>query len=743
MRTILKVLSIFLTIFIFGSSTSIIHAQPGNDNQSSATTITALDGSCNTYTTENATADGPTSCYALNENVWFKFTGSTNEFIKITVDPDGAQSMKYPIIALWEDDGIGGITLIDCESWGTATGNLVLSSTNISQGTTYFISVDNHTIYDGTFNLCLSDQFGYDYYQGAKNITTYFDICPSPFTYSTTGASGDQSKPACWANGPNNNRWFKFTATQTHFAKVTVTPGSMKYPYLAMWEDDGSGNLSVIACATFTEGKDPISVSKSGLVQGQTYYISVDNAAGNYDGTFNLCLDSGPENDDIVDAFDVSSLIGSCSNPGEYTTVNANPDGPSNSCGGINNNVWYKFQAPSIGFIKASLSAGSINYPKLTLWDSDGMGGLTEITCNSGVYSSAEIQVNYLGLTPGDYYYISVDNGSGPNQQGSFTLCLSDNLGYNYYQGAEVLSDVDDYCSTGHAYTTEFANTDQSSSSCLPSGPYNNVWFKFTAVESDITIDVDVSSLKRSNVALWDASLNEVDCEYPGGYNVDVHMETSGLIPGNIYYISVDNGNQNTDPGSFDLCVDNVAAPLPIKLMSFNATCLDGKVRLAWATSSEINNDFFSLERSIDGSNWKTIATIDGAGNNNGIKNYSYTDDPYGILNSVNSYYYRLKQTDIDGKFTYSDIELINCGNDRQVQYVQIVPNPNNGNFIVNGLQDNSEVIILDTRGEVVYKTTTLTNTAQVQLNDAAAGIYFLLVNSDKGTISKKIVIGR
>lgn len=95
----------------------------------------------------------------------------------------------------------------------------------------------------------------------------------------------------------------------------------------------------------------------------------------------------------------------------------------------------------------------------------------------------------------------------------------------------------------------------------------------------------------------------------------------------------------------------NQANILPITLLSFHAEVKDGLVHTNWVTASEVNNDFFTLERSKDGSSWEVVGTVDGAGDSNTELNYAYVDDaPYSGIS-----YYRLRQTDFDGTTTISE----------------------------------------------------------------------------------------
>lgn len=100
--------------------------------------------------------------------------------------------------------------------------------------------------------------------------------------------------------------------------------------------------------------------------------------------------------------------------------------------------------------------------------------------------------------------------------------------------------------------------------------------------------------------------------------------------------------------------------PLPIELLTFDATALEDQVDLDWMTATEINNDFFTLERSADGLRFTDIGLIKGAGNTTEIQSYQFTD--YSPLSGAS--FYRLKQTDFNGDVSYSDLRMVYFGAD-------------------------------------------------------------------------------
>jgi hypothetical protein len=174
--------------------------------------------------------------------------------------------------------------------------------------------------------------------------------------------------------------------------------------------------------------------------------------------------------------------------------------------------------------------------------------------------------------------------------------------------------------------------------------------------------------------------------------------------------------------------VSNGTSPLPIELLYFDANCADRKVIITWATASENNNDFFTLERTQDGIIFQEIGTFQGAGNSSQTINYSYTDpDP---LQGVN--YYRLKQTDFNGMEEYFDVVSVDCfGN--TFPYMTIYPNPAAGNITIElntEVQDNeSYIAFYDLGGKLIKKVKCEKQVNQlmhIDVNELESGCYIV-----------------
>lgn len=118
-------------------------------------------------------------------------------------------------------------------------------------------------------------------------------------------------------------------------------------------------------------------------------------------------------------------------------------------------------------------------------------------------------------------------------------------------------------------------------------------------------------------------------------------------------------------PVSSGSCTSCSISPLFIELNEFNAVKINEVVKLNWVTANETNNDYFSIERSADTKNWEVISIVNGAGNSNYPINYSIWDS--SPLKNVS--YYKLKQTDFDGRFSYSKMISVdfNVSGDRTI----------------------------------------------------------------------------
>ena len=166
---------------------------------------------------------------------------------------------------------------------------------------------------------------------------------------------------------------------------------------------------------------------------------------------------------------------------------------------------------------------------------------------------------------------------------------------------------------------------------------------------------------------------------------------------------------------------------LPIQLVEFKAEVnANQTVTLSWTTETEINNDFFTIERSTNGFDWEWLVEVTGAGTTNQTQSYQSIDEsPYQGVS-----YYRLKQTDLDGSFTFSDIQTVLIG----VYDIHIYPNPTVDELTLNLSRTNNHETnyhILDARGIAVISGTANNVIHQIDLSRLSSGNYWIRIASD------------
>ncbi|MCW3070353.1 MAG: Fibronectin type domain protein [Bacteroidetes bacterium] len=189
---------------------------------------------------------------------------------------------------------------------------------------------------------------------------------------------------------------------------------------------------------------------------------------------------------------------------------------------------------------------------------------------------------------------------------------------------------------------------------------------------------------------------------------------------------------------------------LPIDLLSFTGYMEDKSAVLFWATASETNNDHFTIERSMDAVNFISAGTVAGAGNSSGTRNYTFRDQLDAIYAESPVFYYRLKQTDFDGRFDYSAIIALKTGA-KDDFFIDAFPNPVAGNLniaISGAVPKNCMYRLTDLFGRGVLDNKMLLNESgrlfSIDLSGFDPGIYLLtlLVEGENSTVTfvKRIV---
>jgi hypothetical protein len=206
------------------------------------------------------------------------------------------------------------------------------------------------------------------------------------------------------------------------------------------------------------------------------------------------------------------------------------------------------------------------------------------------------------------------------------------------------------------------------------------------------------------------------------------------------------NGVTLSNDGYYTIGTKNyIPSPLPIELLDFNAIMNNGKVDISWITASELNNNYFTIEKSKDGIVFDSVLYVKGAGNSNIELSYNEVDyKPYQGIS-----YYRLKQTDYNGQKKYSNTVAVNYyfGEDG----ISIFPNPVSQNEAINiefTTLENKEILVLirDVSGKE-YFSKVIVSSSKNQLtaidleNKLAAGVYIVIASSNNKLYSKKLIV--
>lgn len=295
-------------------------------------------------------------------------------------------------------------------------------------------------------------------------------------------------------------------------------------------------------------------------------------------------------------------------------------------------------------------------------------------------------------LTVGDTYTISfwLSNGSGNYFYGS----SSENF------GAQLT-------------TTPFTQVDHENlggtpQAVVPGEPWNTGWvfYSFTYV----------ATAPHEYITL-------------GNFATDAATNKTTQIPG-----------ANYPAGSYYFLDDvrvEPATTLPITLSRFDAKNAGKHVNTDWTTENEVNNDFFTVERSEDGINWNAIGNVKGAGNSETVLHYSYID----IRPLTGVSYYRLMQTDFDGATSYSDVKTVFRSDENNE--LKIFPNPTEGIVTVySSSNDISDYQIFNAMGSAItdqVKVISVDGTSKITLDfsQMSPGVYVFRSEEDV----KKIVV--
>jgi hypothetical protein len=275
----------------------------------------------------------------------------------------------------------------------------------------------------------------------------------------------------------------------------------------------------------------------------------------------------------------------------------------------------------------------------------------------------------------------------------------------------------------------------------------------FTAPNAGI---ISYNSSPVTNLAYADATKST-----PNGYIMEIRIpwSTIGGFPAAGSYMGFDvsiNDNDNNNggvrshqlswndasfteynnPSKFGTVMFSSCAPLPIDLLSFTGEVMNETVALNWITTAEKNNAKFIIERSSNASDWEAIGEVAGKGNTTFMSNYGFIDytPPNGLV------YYRLRQVDLNGAFTYSNVVDIQAGT--QSANVSIMPNPfEDALSITSNIKGNMDISIHDMLGRLLFHTNQKTENGGLYIQpELTSGAYIVTVQTDAFVKQQKVI---
>ncbi|RYZ56391.1 MAG: T9SS type A sorting domain-containing protein [Sphingobacteriales bacterium] len=503
---------------------------------------------------------------------------------------------------------------------------------------------------------------------------------------------------------------------------------------------------------------------------GSTTYGNVEDYMVNIVGT------TPPSNNNASGAFPLT--VGATCTGNSLTNMNgtAAAGEPVASCSGTTgyHSVWYSFVAPVSGTARIStdFSGSTLTDTRVALFaatDPNNYGTFSIVACDDNNGGTLGRSLLYAtDLTPGSTYYIMVD-GSSAAAQGSFCMEVSEittsmlasagscaagktNTVDPTYTGwsslvdnnglliANVKPQAGTNAGTYNVAFTRNTGSIRSSASGIPyldrnyliNGPSTgnfDVQFFFTTAEMTALQNAYPGSIASLNVTRQTGATCQPTFAAANGTN-SLLAQTDNGTAGSVNWITA------TTPGFSNFYLMMGSNPLVADLGEVNAVNAGSRNRVDWTTLSEQQGDFFEVERSLDGSNFSKIGTVNGKGR---AATYSFWDN--SAAEGVN--YYRLKLTDVSGTYAYSKVVNATVKNANTLT-VEAFPNPVKEvlNIKVYGNAGaNATISLTDVTGKVISIMSVKDNAATFNMNGLAAGVY--LVKYTDGSNSQSIKINK
>ena len=776
--------------------------QPANDECSGAiafstTPFGATCASSVSANTSGATQSAPAITCTGNQNdddIWYTFTASTRSVVlrfSNTVN-NGTGGNATIGFALYEGSCSGSASELICNNLGSAGAGFQIIS-GLTPGLTYYLRFWSTLtgINSASFDFCVQETVAPSNDECADAIDIanqpVGSLCNSGAQASTVGAGSSTPVLDCPNDYADDDIWYSFVATASAI-RIRFSNARLATSI------SGIGNLGYAIYDAPCGGADPISCGENigggsgdelvgGLVPSNRYYLRFFSYALNRYINFDFCLVDVdlPLNDECINAHELTVSNSFCTNPLLTSLSNAttSPGFGAPDCVGLSGSedVWYKVAVPASGnlVIQTSVADEDIIDLVMEAWAGD-CGSLSLIACDDdgnpddGI-SSFHPRIELTGRTPQETIFIRV-LGKGGINFGPFTICAWDASGIanvaeggdciggqtinisaangNHYMWVPVLDGAGDIIAeinaNGHELGTVNTSLFVSTTGMLRTATGANY------LDRNIAIETAAQAAARLRLYFKSEEFEALRLTHPSltTQQLRIHKDEDRCragLPASPQLIEPEQaGNYGDDyfieletPGFSSFYITDLADPLPVELIAFDASCENEAVKLRWSTAMEINNKYFELEKSSDGIDYQKIAEIPGAGNASVTTNYEYADQS---INGI-QVFYRLKQVDIDGKFEYSNVVRANCTNDAGLR---VFPNPftNKLEIELNSRFEKGQLMILDALGRQRILQSFSASPARISIQAAALepGLYFLKIMDTKTgkSLHKKLV---
>ncbi|MES2836994.1 MAG: T9SS type A sorting domain-containing protein [Bacteroidota bacterium] len=310
------------------------------------------------------------------------------------------------------------------------------------------------------------------------------------------------------------------------------------------------------------------------------------------------------------------------------------------------------------------------------------------------------------------------------------------------------------------------------SASTIKSLEINYDYFQFSLAENDGNLNTNIFSYKVSSSAITDltsgtytnfsslnfsqfvgdtggnsAQLLGYPCSQSGNVSscllVDIPANSEIMLRFTDVNDAANDHHMGIDNFSVVAHIDNVClTPLPVVFSAFDCVQNNNVLDINWSTSLELNNSYFEVEESTNGIDFETIKKINGTGNSNKTNNYSISVDL-----SFKGKYYRIKQVDANGNFTFSKLVYFEPEINSETDIVQFYPNPSTG-FGSLKLVNNSEILIVkifNAFGQEmpieIVESTDNDDVLLVNYKNYPTGLYYAIVQTEAKIINKSLLV--